>query len=91
MTVEPHERARFLVTSHGDTFLCDTLTNRGNGSCGCLHFTRLQGQIDEAVKNRTFKRGRQYMCPHLEAAHWALHWQFVDELRKQFPDNTTDL
>lgn len=88
MTVEPYERARFLVHSHGEEFLVDVLCHRGNGACNCRHFlTRIKPLIDEDKALREFKPGAKYRCPHIEKAREYLLDQFIVALRKQFPDD----
>ena len=91
MTVEPYERARFLVHSHGNTYTVDLLCYRGNGRCDCPHFAvRIEKCIKGARENRTFKPGPEYRCPHITAAREHLLDQFLNELSKQFPDNSIE-
>lgn len=88
MEIEPYERARFLVTAHGERFLVDVLCHRGNGCCSCATFlARIKPRIDEDKSLKRFKPGDGYRCPHIKAARGYLLDRFVEELRKQFPDD----
>lgn len=91
MTVEPYERARFQVHSHGSTYTVDLLCYRGNGRCDCLHFaTRIEKAIREAREGGIFKPGDLFRCPHIIEARRFLLDCFLKELAKQFPDNSIE-
>ncbi len=90
MTATEHGRACYIIHSHGEDFLVDTLCYGGNGCCSCVHFaSRLKPEIERLMAAREFVPGPQFKCPHLEFADAELLQLFKQQLITQFPD--TDL
>lgn len=88
MEVQPYERGRFKVISHGQEFTVDVCVDGGNGYCDCPHFlSRLKPRIAEDKALGCFKPGNVYRCPHINAAREYLLDVFIKELIKQYPDN----
>ena len=88
MKVEFYERARFKVTSHGETRMVDLLTDGCNGSCDCPHFLgRLKPAIKQAQAAGSFVPSDKYRCPHIDEARKVMLDFFLKRLASQFPDN----
>lgn len=83
MKVESYERARFRVTSHGETYTVDTLCYRGNGRCDCWPFRRYLAELQHGEKP-------SWKCPHIVAADGELLQMFKLSLIKQFPDTSLE-
>ncbi len=92
MFVTSYDRARFTILCHGDEFLVDVLTLKGNGSCTCVHYlARLKPVIEQAQKDGSFVPSDRFRCPHITAARAFLLDHFIQKLMEQFPDNENEI
>ena len=90
MTIEPYERLRFIVHSHGEQFIVDLGCHGGNGACDCAHFlSRIKPQIEQDKSVGAFLPSDKYRCPHIRFSREYLVDAVIRKIMKQFPDDET--